>query len=102
MESVKNAKNKKLAKCHDCGKEIKIENKELKNGVLLLYKENDKNIEIFKCNECFKKNPALTNYKKCEVYSRVVGYLRPVQQWNAGKIQEFGERKEYKFKKGHC
>lgn len=29
----------------------------------------------------------------CEVYSRVVGYLRPVDQWNAGKQEEFGSRK---------
>ena len=32
---------------------------------------------------------------ECEVYSRVVGYLRPVQQWNDGKKQEFGDRKTY-------
>lgn len=99
MESVKNAKNKKTVKCYDCGKEIKIENKELKNGVILLYKEGNKNIEVFKCNNCFKKNPALKNYRKCEVYSRIVGYLRPVQQWNIGKIQEFKERKEFNLRK---
>lgn len=29
----------------------------------------------------------------CEVYSRVVGYFRPVQNWNKGKQQEFNERK---------
>lgn len=29
----------------------------------------------------------------CEVYSRVVGYLRPVDQWNAGKQEEFKGRK---------
>ena len=28
----------------------------------------------------------------CEVYSRIVGYLRPVQNWNAGKQGEFAER----------
>jgi len=32
-----------------------------------------------------------------EVYSRVVGYFRPVNQWNKGKQQEFRERKEYKI-----
>jgi len=32
----------------------------------------------------------------CEVYSRVVGYLRPVQQWNDGKQEEFEERKTFK------
>ena len=30
---------------------------------------------------------------KCEVYSRVVGYLRPVQGWNKGKKEEFALRK---------
>jgi len=32
---------------------------------------------------------------ECEVYSRVVGYLRPVKQWNMGKKEEFVERKTY-------
>jgi len=30
---------------------------------------------------------------KCEVYSRVCGYLRPVTQWNDGKQAEFKDRK---------
>lgn len=34
---------------------------------------------------------------KCEVYSRIVGYLRPVSQWNAGKEAEFYKRKNYKI-----
>ncbi len=29
----------------------------------------------------------------CEVYSRIVGYLRPVDQWNDGKQSEFNDRK---------
>jgi ribonucleoside-triphosphate reductase len=33
-----------------------------------------------------------------EVYSRVVGYLRPVNQWNEGKAQEFRERKTFKLR----
>jgi ribonucleoside-triphosphate reductase len=33
----------------------------------------------------------------CEIYSRVVGYLRPVKQWNKGKQEEFALRKEYRF-----
>ncbi|MCX8194388.1 MAG: ribonucleoside triphosphate reductase, partial [Candidatus Pacearchaeota archaeon] len=32
---------------------------------------------------------------KCEVYSRVVGYLRPVDQWNDGKRTEFMDRKTF-------
>jgi hypothetical protein len=31
----------------------------------------------------------------CEVYSRIVGYLRPVQDWNKGKQQEFRDRATY-------
>lgn len=30
--------------------------------------------------------------KECEVYSRIVGYFRPVQNWNVGKKEEFGQR----------
>jgi ribonucleoside-triphosphate reductase len=30
--------------------------------------------------------------QKCEVYSRVVGYIRPVSDWHEGKKQEFGDR----------
>lgn len=33
--------------------------------------------------------------RKTEVYSRITGYYRPVQNWNDGKIQEFKDRKEY-------
>lgn len=31
----------------------------------------------------------------CEVYSRVVGYFRPVKQWNNGKQEEYTERETY-------
>ena len=31
----------------------------------------------------------------CEVYSRIVGYLRPVQNWNVAKQHEFKQRKNY-------
>jgi len=33
--------------------------------------------------------------RKAEVYSRIVGYLRPVEQWNDGKQAEFADRKVY-------
>ena len=32
-----------------------------------------------------------------EIYSRCVGYYRPVDQWNKGKQQEFCDRKEAKI-----
>ena len=31
----------------------------------------------------------------CEVYSRIVGYVRPVQQWNEGKLKEWEDRVTY-------
>jgi anaerobic ribonucleoside-triphosphate reductase len=31
----------------------------------------------------------------CEVYSRIVGYMRPIQSWNKGKQQEFMDREEF-------
>jgi len=34
----------------------------------------------------------------CEVYSRVTGYLRPVQNWNDGKRQEWEDRQFYSMK----
>lgn len=37
---------------------------------------------------------------ECEVFSRIVGYLRPIHQWNDGKRQEFKERKLFD-KKAH-
>lgn len=36
--------------------------------------------------------------QRCEVYSRVVGYIRPIQQWNIGKVQEHKDRKFFKLK----
>jgi ribonucleoside-triphosphate reductase len=36
--------------------------------------------------------------KNCEVYSRIVGYLRPVNQWNNGKKEEFSLRKTYNIR----
>jgi anaerobic ribonucleoside-triphosphate reductase len=92
MENVQNAGNNI---CHDCGVVITTNNEELENGVSLVYDNNGEKINILKCNDCYAKNPALTNFQKCEVYSRVVGYIRPVEQWHKGKKQEYSERKEF-------
>lgn len=48
------------------------------------------NGEQFTCPHCGKKT---------EVYSRITGYYRPVQNWNDGKLQEFKDRKEYNIEK---
>lgn len=46
--------------------------------------------EIYVCPKCGKKT---------EVYSRITGYYRPVQNWNDGKSQEFKDRKVYDLSK---
>lgn len=38
--------------------------------------------------------------QKCEVWSRVMGYHRPIAGYNIGKKQEFSERKNFKEPKG--
>lgn len=38
-----------------------------------------------------------TCFQACEVYSRVVGYLRPVKQWNKGKQEEYHLRQVFNF-----
>lgn len=50
------------------------------------------NGEQYTCSYCGKKT---------EVYSRITGYYRPVQNWNDGKIQEFKDRKVYDLGQSH-
>ena len=45
--------------------------------------------EVPVCDKC---------HSTCEIYSRIVGYLRPINQWNDGKLAEFNMRKTYKNK----
>ena len=45
--------------------------------------------EHFTCPECGENT---------EVYSRITGYYRPVQNWNVGKTQEYKQRKLYNLK----
>lgn len=48
--------------------------------------------EQFICPECGEKT---------EVYSRITGYYRPVQNWNDGKAQEYKDRKVYNLSNSH-
>ena len=48
--------------------------------------------EHYTCPECGQKT---------EVYSRITGYYRPVQNWNDGKAQEFKDRKVYDLSHSH-
>lgn len=90
-------------KCHDCGAET---------GVIVSYRISEGDFEVkgngavygidvdneifsLKCSECYENDKRLMNYRDCEVYSRVCGYLRPVKQWNRGKQSEFKDRSKF-------
>ncbi len=88
-------------KCCDCGAEVNI--KAELSGMNLIIDGgaafhppaiwNCPEEYLFKCPVCFKAEPKF--YPKTEVYSRVVGYMRPVSQWNDGKKAEFEIRKTF-------
>ncbi|MFA5926639.1 MAG: ribonucleoside triphosphate reductase [Patescibacteria group bacterium] len=46
--------------------------------------------KVVKCKKCGSEN---------EIYSRIVGYIRPVKQWNPGKRAEFDDRETYSMEK---
>jgi len=89
--------------CHDCGKEIHVMAKSLPSGIELTggavydpkIDPNEEHTFFLKCMECYDKDNILRDYQPVECYSRVVGYLRPVGQWNGAKAEEFGMRKTY-------
>ena len=75
--------------CHDCKKELK------KGDEFMGYFVETQ--QYIKCRPCNEKDPTLRNFATTEVYSRVCGYMRPVEQWNKGKQEEFKDRKEFKI-----
>ncbi|MCD5384970.1 MAG: anaerobic ribonucleoside-triphosphate reductase [Candidatus Pacebacteria bacterium] len=99
MENVKNVQKNEFS-CHDCKIGIEVKEGKIENGVMLKYDNEGEIISIFKCTDCYEKNASLSNFNKCEVYSRVVGYLRPVEQWHTGKKEEYSDRREYHSGRG--
>jgi hypothetical protein len=96
--------------CHDCGKDMAVRLRvtdydtgayEVDGGSLWIsreYKKEGDELLIYtkmKCDECFDKDPFIRD-QECEVYTRIVGYLRPISQWNPGKKAEYAERKMFK------
>ncbi len=71
--------------CHDCGKPL------CEAAGYATYTRDER--KEYKCDACYAADPVLR--RRTEVYSRVVGYLRPVEQWNVGKQDEFRERKTF-------
>jgi len=82
--------------CHDCKNEIRVTATPGTDGIHIkggsVY-EPARDRFFLKCDGCYTKDPVLRNYQDCEVYSRVVGYLRPVGQWNDAKSTEFKDRR---------
>ena len=99
-------------KCEGCGNPVVVvaivaNDGELKveGGAVYFAPENSKeeNKVLVKCDKCAGlEDISITEqpkffYQEAEVYSRVCGYLRPIKQWNKGKIEEFELRKNYKL-----
>lgn len=88
-------------KCHDCKSNVVVLVDVTTDGYtvsLPVWKFDDIPTPFFKCAKCYEIEPMLKNFQPTEVYSRVVGYLRPVKQWNPGKQAEMAMRKAYIFK----
>lgn len=85
--------------CHDCTKPITVSiiRDDSEDGFYVdggaIYQED----EIYlKCQQCYDADKTLRNFRECEIFSRVVGYLRPVKNWNPGKVAEFKARKMFR------
>ena len=58
-------------------------------------KESPKREELLTQIQALKYELANIQPTKCEVYTRIVGYYRPVPNWNPGKKAEYDDRIEY-------
>ena len=56
--------------------------------------------EEMKAKEILQKHEE--ERSRCIVYTRVMGYHRPVESFNIGKKGEHGERKQFVESAGHC
>ena len=89
--------------CHDCKSGCIISAVALEDGIHVdggaVYDPWLDKRYLVKCDTCYKKDPVLRAYQDCEVYARVVGYLRPVKQFNVAKQAEFKDRVNFKLKR---
>ena len=89
--------------CHDCKEEVQVLATWTDDGISIsggaVYKPFAEEKFYIKCESCYKKDNVLRDYQPCDIYSRSVGYLRPVTYWNEGKQSEFAMRKSYDINK---
>ena len=76
--------------CYDCEKEI-AEGERTHE----FRRKSNESLLGYKCAACYAKDPVWRF--KCEIFSRVTGYLRPTSQWNRGKQAEFAARTPFKI-----
>ena len=84
--------------CHDCQSAVEVKAIPQADGIHIeggaVYEPLSGQF-FLKCDACHRTDATLRDFQPCEVYSRVVGYLRPVSQWNDGKQAEFALRKTF-------
>lgn len=83
--------------CHDCGADVVVVARLSATGFEVaggsVYQpETLPGVSFLRCEKCVAQRKGLTQYQPCEVYARIVGYMRPLSQWNKSKRDEFGNR----------
>ena len=86
--------------CWNCNQEVEVVASVEDDGRLqveggAIYRFQDLGT-FLKCTACYEADSVLRNYQPMEVYSRVVGYYRPVTHFNPGKQEEFRKRVNFK------
>lgn len=91
--------------CHDCGAPVRVTAGKDDQGATLTPQDgaagyhprlNSGEREYFvKCAACYEQHPKLTHFNPTEVYTRIVGYYRPISAWNRGKREEYKDRRLY-------
>lgn len=90
--------------CNDCGEEfiatltrVSETELEIENAIIGVRKSKSDFADryVFKCPDCYEKDDYFGD--ECDIYSRVVGFMRPVSSWNNAKREEFKKRVVYKM-----
>lgn len=88
--------------CMDCGEELiatvtRVSETEMEiDNVIIGVRKSKVDLKdryVFKCPRCFVQDQNFGT--ECDVYSRVVGFMRPLKYWNNAKQEEFKQRKVY-------
>jgi hypothetical protein len=92
-------------KCHDCGADVTVfvdledDGFRVSGGAVywpeFTRKENGDPLYFLKCDACYGADPVLRKWRPCEVYDRVVGYLRPIGNMSKAKQAEQRDRARY-------